>query len=100
MESEGYEVHYPTRNTKQIDPSGGFNICTENCQAIRDADEIHVFWTKKSQGSTFDLGMTFRKIQDCNKPIKIANREEVEAIVEKENKEKSFEHVLLKLARK
>ncbi len=58
LESEGHHVHYPPRDTNQNDPIG-VNICSQNREAIRNADEVHVYWNGKSTGSLFDLGMAF-----------------------------------------
>jgi len=58
LESEGYIVHYPARDTNQIDDTG-LQICKDNMEAIKNADVIHFVWDGKSQGSLFDLGMAF-----------------------------------------
>jgi hypothetical protein len=58
LESEGHHVHYPPRDTNQNDPIG-LRICTQNREAIRNAEEVHVYWNGKSTGSLFDLGMAF-----------------------------------------
>jgi hypothetical protein len=59
LELDGVSVYYPARDTKQVDETGGWNICTANKNAILGADEIHIFWDEKSTGSLFDLGMAF-----------------------------------------
>ena len=59
LESEGNQVHYPARDTKQEDETGGWNICSDNKTAILWADEVHIFWDDKSTGSLFDLGVAF-----------------------------------------
>lgn len=58
LESEGWEVHYPPRDTNQNDPVG-YNICEQNYLAIKRADVVHIVWDGQSQGSLFDLGMAF-----------------------------------------
>lgn len=58
LEAKGITVHWPIRDTNQNDKTG-FNICVENCKAIREADEVHIIWDGKSQGSMFDLGIVF-----------------------------------------
>lgn len=58
MEKAGHSVHWPPRNTDQNDPIG-LRICEDNRKAIEEADEVHVWWNGKSQGSFFDLGMAF-----------------------------------------
>ena len=53
-----YIVHWPPRDTNQEDPTG-FRICTDNLNAIKKADVIHVIWDGISTGCLFDLGMAF-----------------------------------------
>jgi hypothetical protein len=103
LEAQGHKVHYPPRNTNQIDSSGGYNICFENCSAIVKSDEVHIYWTKKSHGSLFDFGMSFMLFHVTKSILKpkplvvLINREDVENIVKEDKREKSFEHVLLQL---
>lgn len=57
LEDDGASVHLPIRDTDQ---SGSeMEICTENALAIREADEVHVWWNMASSGSKFDLGVAF-----------------------------------------
>lgn len=56
-EKEGYTVHLPHRDTDQN--QSGFSICTENAIAIINADEVHIYYNKLSQGTHFDLGVAF-----------------------------------------
>lgn len=58
LESEGWTVHWPPRDTNQEDPTG-YRICADNLEAIRAADVVHFVWDGKSQGCLFDLGMAF-----------------------------------------
>lgn len=58
LESEGKKVYYPARDTNQVD-SIGYRICCDNRDAIKEADEIHIFYDPNSSGSLFDLGMAF-----------------------------------------
>ena len=58
LESEGWQVHWPPRDTDQDDLIG-LRICEDNLTAIRSADAVHFIWDGKSQGSLFDLGMAF-----------------------------------------
>ena len=90
LEKKGYKVHYPPRDTNQID-SIGLRICSDNCEAIRKSDEIHIYWNEKSTGSLFDFGMAFM----LKKPILLANRKDV-----KPTPHKSFENILLELDKK
>jgi hypothetical protein len=73
LEAQGYKVYYPARDTKQIDETGGWNICTANKNGILDADEVHIFWDEKSTGSLFDLGMAFC----AGKKLIVANPESI-----------------------
>jgi hypothetical protein len=100
LEMEGNRVHLPARDTRQDDATGGYNICSQNYDAICESDEVHVYWTEKSKGSLFDIGASFGENKKRGKPIKLINREYVEKAVERQKKEgikKSFEMVLLRL---
>lgn len=66
LEGEGWQVHWPHRDTDQDDPTG-YKICQQNHQAIKDADTVFVIWDGDSQGCLFDLGMAFA----LGKPIKV-----------------------------
>ena len=65
LEDEGHIVHLPHRNTNQ--KATGLAICTQNMHAIKDADEIHIFYNPNSKGTHFDMGVSF----GLNKKIKI-----------------------------
>jgi len=71
LEKLGHQVHYPARDTKQEDETGGWNICTDNKNAIVASDEVHIFWDDKSSGSLFDLGCAFT----AGKRLVVANPE-------------------------
>jgi len=58
MEKEGNVVYWPIRDTDQTDPIG-IGICASNARAMRSADEIHIWFSRTSLGSIFDLGMFF-----------------------------------------
>jgi len=73
LEDDGDFVHYPARDTKQEDETGGWNICTQNKNAIMWADEVHIFWDDKSTGSLFDLGVAF----GARKKLIVANPESI-----------------------
>lgn len=83
----GHMVHWPLRDTDQND-SVGLRICQDNRQAIEDADEVHIWWNKKSQGSIFDLGMAFA----LRKKIVLVNVGSV-----RQTPRKSFNNVLLEI---
>lgn len=57
LESEGHKVHLPHRDTNQ--KACGYDICEENCNAISESDEVHVFYNPESTGTHFDLGCSF-----------------------------------------
>jgi hypothetical protein len=57
LESMGHSVHFPHRDTNQN--ASGLDICRQNRAAIKEADEVHLFYSKTSEGSLFDVGMTF-----------------------------------------
>ena len=99
-EASWLKVYYPTRDTKQVDETGGYRICCDNNEAMSQSKAVSVYWTKKSQGTKFDLGMAFEQHRAQGKPIRLANRPTVENIVAEQRVEglkKSFEMVLLSL---
>lgn len=55
LEKQGYQVHWPTRDTDQKDPHG-YAICWVNSRAGVTADEIHDWFDPTSEGSVFDVG--------------------------------------------
>jgi nucleoside 2-deoxyribosyltransferase len=57
LEGNGCVVHLPHRDTNQ--QARGIDICTENMNAIKDADEVHIFYNSTSQGTHFDMGVSF-----------------------------------------
>jgi nucleoside 2-deoxyribosyltransferase len=48
---------FPHRDTDQN--GRGYDICTENMNAIKEADEVHIFYNPDSQGTHFDMGVSF-----------------------------------------
>lgn len=58
LEDDGWNVHWPPRDTDQQDDVG-LRICNDNRTAIKDADVIFIVWDGKSQGCLFDAGMAF-----------------------------------------
>lgn len=69
LENDGVKVHLPHRDTNQN--ARGFDICTQNANAIKEADEVHVFYNSTSQGTHFDMGVSFA----LGKTIVIAENE-------------------------
>lgn len=68
LERDGHEVHWPLRDTNQNDNIGN-KVTSQNANAIRSADEVHIWYTQDSKGTHFDLGMAWI----LNKPLVIAN---------------------------
>ncbi len=71
LEKEGYDVHWPPRDTNQND-NIGLNICNDNLNAIKSSDVVHIVWDGNSQGCLFDLGMAFalgKKVIPISLPI-------------------------------
>lgn len=89
LEDQGHDVHWPERDTDQVDPIG-IRICDQNREGIERADVIAVWYHAASSGSLFDSGMYYR-LRD--KPLILANPEDVEP-----TGHKSFENVLLYLS--
>ena len=60
IESLGFKLHYPHRDTNQQDQTGtGYRICQDNRAAIEAADVVFIVWDGESQGCLFDLGVAF-----------------------------------------
>ncbi|MDD4515686.1 nucleoside 2-deoxyribosyltransferase [Massilibacteroides sp.] len=57
LEKNGIMVHLPHRDTNQN--ARGYDICTENANAIKESDEVHIFYNSTSQGTHFDMGVSF-----------------------------------------
>lgn len=57
LEKEGHIVHLPHRDTNQL--ATGFEICSQNKEAIKNADEVHIFYSSQSTGTHFDMGVAF-----------------------------------------
>ena len=62
---QGNKVRIPALDSRP--DLNELGICLNNLDGIKWADEIHVFWDKRSQGTIFDFGMAFA----LNKPLKI-----------------------------
>ncbi|KKT41425.1 MAG: hypothetical protein UW30_C0008G0044 [Candidatus Giovannonibacteria bacterium GW2011_GWA2_44_13b] len=88
LETKGYKVHWPPRDTNQQDDLIGLRICSDNRAAIKGADEVHIMWDPNSQGSLFDIGMAFA----FEKKIVLANPDAIQP-----TQAKSFNNVLLTL---
>lgn len=73
-ESEGNKVHYPPRDVNQQDRTG-LKIMTAHRDAMKKSDEIHAYWSPKSEGSVCDLGMALMS----RKPLILINKQEVKS---------------------
>lgn len=97
LESAGHQVHWPFRDTEQVDPTGGYEICKTNFEGIMQADEIHIWYEETSGGSKFDMGGVFMLIEmlGWKKKIVIVNDGEVV-----DNNAKSFYKIFKHLVEK
>jgi nucleoside 2-deoxyribosyltransferase len=68
LEAAGWLVHWPPRDTNQVDPVGN-RICEDNLRATEEADRVFVVFDPTSRGSLFDLGMAWA----LKKPITLLN---------------------------
>ncbi len=57
LKLKGHDVYVPFIDTRQ--DMGGLNICKTNARAIKEADEVHIFYNEQSQGTHFDMGVAF-----------------------------------------
>jgi len=71
LEDKGNIVHLPHRDTNQ--DANGIDICMQNAIAIKEANEVHIFYNNSSQGTHFDMGVSFA----LGKKIIIVENEEV-----------------------
>lgn len=92
-----HQVYWPARDTEQDDSSGGYEICRANFQAMLDADQIHIWYDEKSNGSKFDMGGVFMLVEmlGYKKRVFIVNRQEAIAL---DSEGKSFLKVMQYLA--
>jgi nucleoside 2-deoxyribosyltransferase len=82
LESLGYIVHLPHRDTNQN--ASGIDICSQNMNAIKISDEVHIFYSNESRGTHFDMGVAFA----LNKPIVVVENEPI-------SEGKSFSRMLM-----
>ncbi len=97
IEKKGHKIHWPNRDTKQDDPTGGFEICRTNFRAILDADEIHIWYDETSGGSKFDMGGVFMLVEILKEKKKIVIVNDGEIV---DDTKKSFYKVFKRLAEK
>jgi len=97
LEADGHDVYWPPRdNPHQKTDKIGTSVCGYNREKMFWADEIHIWYDKNSMGSVFDIGMFFAFSGTNNfKKFAIINRKDI-----KPTPQKSFENVILALAKK
>lgn len=97
LEAAGHQVHWPIRDTKQDDPTGGYEICRANFTGILDANEVHIWYDETSGGSKFDMGGVFMLVAmlGYEKKVVIVNDGEIV-----DNTTKSFYKVFKLLVEK
>jgi len=95
LENSGNGVHWPLRDTKQDDPTGGFKVCKDNFSAIFWSDEIHIWYNETSGGSKFDMGGVFMlaEMMGFKKKIIIVNEDEIKD-ESKKSLFKVFKHLI------
>ncbi len=72
-DEQGYSIYAPHIHTNQKDVLGGYNICTDNSEAIAMSEKIDIYYDQTSTGSAFDLGVAYA----LNKPLELLNRDEI-----------------------
>lgn len=68
LEAKGHRVFLPHRDNEFENGDCGMDICLSNARAMREADEIHLFYDEMSQGIHFDMGFCFA----LGKPLVLA----------------------------
>jgi len=79
LEKAGHQVHWPIRDTRQDDPTGGYEICRANFKGILESNAVHIWYDETSNGSKFDMGGVFMLVAmlDWKKKVVIVNDGEV-----------------------
>ena len=77
LESEGHQVHWPKRDTKQDGDPIGIRICRDNREAMFTSDEVHVWYDPDSRGSCFDLGMATMFRVSKIRPVVVVNQHDI-----------------------
>ena len=81
LKNEGHEVKIPAFDDHP--DWNEYKICKHNLELVKWADELFLWWDRRSMGTIFDFGMAFA----LYKPMKVIN--EV-----KRSECKSYENVL------
>ena len=58
LKEMGHDVHFPPDDVDQDDPTGQA-ICEHHKKAMKECEQVHVYWDVTSKGSHFDLGMAY-----------------------------------------
>jgi hypothetical protein len=86
LECNNHNVYYPAVDTQQN--QDGLLICMDNHDAIKNADEVHIYYDAESRGSHFDLGVAFsmdKKLVVINKARKNSTKSFYNMITDWEN---------------
>lgn len=97
IEKAGHHIHWPFRDTKQDDETGGFEICRKNFSEILDAEEVHIWYDETSGGSKFDMGGVFMLVAMLKEKKKIVIVNDGEVV---DDTKKSFYKVFKRLIEK
>ena len=82
LEAKGNLVHFPPRDNPQEDDIG-YYICFTMLEAIRKANEVHIWYSPDSQGVHFDLGIAFalhKKLKLINNPPDVDGKSYIKVI--------------------
>ncbi|MBI2023677.1 hypothetical protein HYT01_03910 [Candidatus Giovannonibacteria bacterium] len=83
LEADGHQVHWPIRDTRQDDPTGGYEICRANFTGILEADDVHIWYDETSNGSKFDMGGVFMLVAMLGREKKVVIVNDVEIVDDK-----------------
>lgn len=72
LKHQGYDVYLPHRDTDQ--KANSIEICRQNMYAIKESDQVHIFYNSTSQGTHFDMGVAFA----LKKPVVVVENESCE----------------------
>jgi hypothetical protein len=79
LEKAGCEVYLPGRDTGIEElPSNGWGIILKNEEMLRWANEVHVIYSRTSQGSAYDVGFA----RALKKRIVLVRRNAIEALAQ------------------
>lgn len=93
LETRGHQVYWPLRDTNQQDICGGLCTVRENLRAMKQADQVHIWWNGRSEGSLADFHMALA----LDKKAVLINPDLVQKLISKEIKRgitKSYNRVV------